>query len=94
MNTKALESLYLGENVLTINFQNKIKYLAFENLDINDAMVVLNKLLFNIGNVNYSSLDYNSLIIADGNYEYAHNSVCPDDIVETVRRKLLEKGIL
>lgn len=94
MNTKSLESLYLGNNILTINFQNKIKYLTFENLDINDAMVILNKLLFNIGNVNYSSPDYNNLIIADGNYEYAHNSVCPDDIVEAVRRKLLEKGIL
>ena len=57
-------------------------------------MVILNKLLFNIGNVNYNSQNYNNIIITDGNYDYAHNSVCPDDIVDTVRRKLLEKGIL
>lgn len=79
---------------IQLSLQNKVKFLEFENLDIVDVITILNKLLNNIGSVNYNTLNYNNIIVIDGNCEYIHNSVCPDETINIVRRNLIEKEIL
>jgi len=79
---------------IQISLQNKVKFLEYENLDIFDVITILNKLLTNIGSVNYNTLNYNNIIVIDGNCEYIHNSVCPDETINIVHRNLIEKEIL
>lgn len=90
---KLLKSTNDNQN-LQISLENKFKCLEFENLDVLDVITILNKLLKNIGSVNYNTSNYNNIIVIDGNCEYIHNSVCPDELIEQVRRNLLEKEIL
>lgn len=90
---KLLKGSSKTENI-QISLQNKVKFLDFESIDTLDVITILNKLLNNIGSVNYNTLNYNNIIVIDGNCEYVHSSVCPDEIVETVRLNLLEKEIL
>ena len=95
LNLDKVSKTYLGENdILKFNFQNKIKCLQFEEIDNIDSINLLNVLLNSLGNVIYNTLNYTNLIVTDGNYEYAHSSGCPDEIVNSIRRNLLEKGIL
>ena len=95
LNVKKITNHLLSEErLLSFNFQNKLKCIEVDNLDSNDLETVLNKLLIQLGSVNFNTINYNNIIIIDGNHEYAHGSSCPGDIEETVRRNLLEKGIL
>ena len=95
LNVKKITNHLLSEDrLLSFNFQNKLKCIEVDNLDSNDLETVLNKLLIQLGSVNFNTINYNNIIIIDGNHEYAHGSSCPGDIEETVRRNLLEKGIL
>lgn len=83
-----------NDKSIEISLDNKVKFLEFDNIDIIDIITILNKLLNSIGSVNYNTLNYNNIIVIDGNCDYIHNSVCPDEIVNTVRRNLIEKEIL
>jgi hypothetical protein len=74
--------------------QNNFKCVQFENIDVTDVTKTLKSLLINLGSVNCNALNYNNIIINDGNNEYVHCSTCRDDIVETIRLNLLEKGII
>jgi hypothetical protein len=95
LNLNKVSETYLGENdILKFKFQNKIKCLQFETIDTIDTINILHTLLKSLGNVNYNTLSYNNLIVTDGNHEYAHGSVCSGDVVDIIRRNLLEKGIL
>jgi hypothetical protein len=71
-----------------------IKYIDSETIDITDIVFYLKHKLIYLGSVNYNTLNYNNIIITDGNCDYNHGLECPDEIEETIRRNLLEKGIL
>jgi hypothetical protein len=71
-----------------------IKYIDSETIDITDIVFYLKHKLIYLGSVNYNTLNYNNIIITDGNCDYNHSLECPDEIGETIRRNLLEKGIL
>ena len=90
---KLLKGNTIDQNI-QISLQNKVKFLEFETLDIFDVITILNKLLSNIGSVNYNTLNYNNIVVIDGNCDYIHNSVCPDETIDIVRRNLIEKEIL
>ena len=82
-------------NTIFTNHNNyNIKYIESENIDIIDIVFYLKHKLIYLGNVNYNTLNYNNIIITDGNRDYNHGLECPDEIGETIRRNLLEKGIL
>jgi hypothetical protein len=95
LNLRTISQSYIGNNdVLKFNFQQNIYYLDLENLDSCDVLNILTKLLAHIGHVNYQTLNYNNLILTDGNYDYTHSSSCPDGIIEVVRHNLISKGII
>jgi hypothetical protein len=75
-------------------FQNNFQCIQFENIDVIDVTKTLKSLLVNLGSVTCNTLNYNNLIINDGNNDYTHCSICRDDIVESIRLNLLEKGII
>lgn len=96
LNLNKVSKDYIGNRDLSkCIFQNKVKYMQFDNIDIFDARLVMHQLLAKLGTVNvFNSIDCSGILVEDGNCEYAHNSVCPDDIVNDIRRNLIEKGIL
>jgi hypothetical protein len=78
------------------NYMQKytIKYIESTNIDLIDIVQYLKNKLIYLGTINYSTLNYNNIIITDGNRDYCHGLVCRGDIEDTIRRNLLEKGIL
>ena len=89
-----VSNITIGKNTCELKFKQSIKCLEFENVDKADIISTLNRLLKNIGFVNCNTNNYNTIIIKDGNYEYIHNSDCSDEIMDEIRRNLIEKGIL
>jgi hypothetical protein len=95
LNLRNISQAYLGENdVLKFTFQQNLFCLDLENLDSCDAVNVLHKLLTHLGHIDCQTLNYNNLLLIDGNYDYAHSSSCPDGIIESVRHNLIKKGII
>jgi len=78
-----MRKMYLTKNV---------NYIQINSIDICDMYKILKIYLSNIGDLNFDDFNYN--IIVDGNDTYIHNCYFPDEILEEVRLKLLEKGIL
>jgi hypothetical protein len=83
-----------NNTIFSIHNKYNIKYIDSETIDINDFIFYLKRKLIYLGNVNCNTLNYNNIIITDGNCDYSHSLECPDEIEETIRRNLLEKGIL
>lgn len=84
---------YDSENYIHFNkLKNKVKCLSFEELDIWDSYGILKLLLKDIGTISFDILNYTTII--DGNYEYAHDMVFDEDILESVRLELLKKEII
>lgn len=93
LNLNKISENYIGFNDISkFTFQNNVKCLQFDTLDIWDTYSILKNLLSNVGSLTFDSLNYN--IIIDGNYVYVHNSSFPDEIKDNVRLELLGKGIL
>lgn len=93
LNLHKLSETYIGHNdISNLSFQNRVKCLTFNTLDIWDSYSILKFLLSNIGSLTFDTLNYNILI--DGNYIYEHNSNFPNELINNVRLELLEKGII
>ena len=81
----------ISSNV-SIQVNNNVKFLEFENVDLNNAEIILKHYLNNIGSLLISDLNY--IIIRDGNYGYSHSQDISNTVLDDVRLQLLEKGII
>lgn len=88
-----ISKVSIGNNTLELKHKQNIKCIEFENIDAEDVFAGLNKLLGKIGFLNFDSYTYN-IVIKDGNCGYIHNSENSGEIIEDIRRKLIEKEIL
>ena len=77
---------------ISIPLNNNIKFLEFNDIDFYDVDTILKHYLSKIGNL--LSTEPNYIIIKDGNFGYSHKEKISEEIFESVRLQLLEKGII
>ena len=84
------ETQELGKEVLKLN--PNVNYLSFNDIDLYDANNLAKSLLTNIGALTFDSVIYN--LIQDGNDVYAHASDIPQQIIDSFRLTLTQKGLI
>lgn len=78
---------------IQVSIQKELKLIEFEELDLSDSYVLLNRILSSFGVVNRDSSAYN--LINDGNNVYFHNvSEISDGLYQKVQYELMQKGII
>ena len=78
---------------MQVSIQKELKLLEFEELDLTDSYILLNKILSTFGIVNKDFVNYN--LIGDGNNVYFHNvSELSSEFSKKVQYELMKKGII
>lgn len=80
----------LRKHVLKLN--PNVSYLTFDTIDLWDANSLSKMLLTNVGSLTFDPVSYN--LIKDGNQAYNHTSEYPQEIIDTFRLILTQKGLL